>query len=331
MNNILSENCIIDSLNEHYGIEVIALTFLPLGADINASVYRAETQEQLSYFVKIKRDFRHHSMAIMELLYQAGIKQIIPPVKTLHSQAFLRLNDFTIIVYPFIDGQDGFSRSLSDDQWLTLGRTLRQIHDINVPPSIQRHIRLETYSSKWRKVVQSMISRCQADPTGDEIAIKLWSFMNENLDAINRLVGRAENLAKKVHEASPNFVLCHSDLHGGNILIDKRKNPYIVDWDEPIMAPKERDLMFIGGGVGNIWNKPHEEGLFYEGYGKVEVNRAAMAYYRHERIVEDIAVYCQEVFFTTAKIKDKLQMYEHFIGMFEPRGVVEIAFETDER
>ena len=33
---------------------------------------------------------------------------------------------------------------------------------------------------------------------------------------------------------------------------------YIVDWDEPIMAPKERDLMFIGGGVANVWNKPRK-------------------------------------------------------------------------
>lgn len=32
----------------------------------------------------------------------------------------------------------------------------------------------------------------------------------------------------------------------------------IVDWDEPIMAPKERDLMFIGGGVANVWNDPSE-------------------------------------------------------------------------
>lgn len=331
MNNTLSHNHIIDSLKKDYGIEVITLTFLPLGADINASVYRAETQDQLSYFVKIKNDFPHNSLKIMELLYQAGIKQIIPPVKTLHNQASLNINDFTIIVYPFIDGQDGFTRSLSDDQWFILGKTVRQIHDIKVPPLIQRHIRLETYSPKWRKIVQSMISHIQADSIGDEIALKLRAFMKEHLVAIQRLIDRAEQLAEKLQEVPLNFVLCHSDLHGGNILIDKKNMTYIVDWDDPIMAPKERDLMFVGGGIGNIWNKPHEEGLFYDGYGKVEVNMTAMAYYRHERIVEDIAVYCQEIFFTTAKIKDKLQMYEHFIGMFEPRGVVEIAFETDER
>ncbi len=329
MNNKLSEKCIVDSLNKHFGIEVITLTFLPLGADRNASVYRAETRERLSYFVKIKSDFSHHSTVIMELLYQAGIKQIISSVKTLHNQSFLSLNDFTIVVYPFIDGQDGFNRSLSDDHWLILGKALRQIHDINVSQSIQSHIRLEIYSPKWRKVLQSMISPIQADPVGDEIAIKLWGFMNKHLIAIQRLLDRAESLAKKLHNEPAKFVLCHSDLHGGNIFFDETNNLYIVDWDDPIMAPKERDLMFIGGGVGNIWNKPCEEELFYEGYGKAEVNKTAMAYYRHERIVEDIAIYCQEVFFTTAEIKDKLQMYEHFIGMFEPRGVVEIAFETD--
>ena len=31
------------------------------------------------------------------------------------------------------------------------------------------------------------------------------------------------------------------------MLIHENSDIYIVDWDEPIMAPKERDLMFIGG------------------------------------------------------------------------------------
>ena len=96
------------------------------------------------------------------------------------------------------------------------------------------------------------------------------------------------------------------------------------------MAPKERDLMFIGGGVGNVWNKPHEEKLFYKGYGKTEIDSTILAYYRHERIVEDIAVYSQELLLTTARAKDRPEIYNHFIGMFGHQGVVEIAFKTDE-
>jgi hypothetical protein len=37
----------------------------------------------------------------------------------------------------------------------------------------------------------------------------------------------------------------------------------------------------------------------------------------------------QELLFTTARGKDRSEMYRHFIAMFEPRGVVDIAFKTD--
>ena len=103
-----------------------------------------------------------------------------------------------------------------------------------------------------------------------------------------------------------------------------------MDWDEPILAPKERDLMFIGGGVGNVWNKPHEETLFYKGYGKTEIDPIIPAYYRQERIVEDIAVYCQELLLTKAGTQDRSTMYRHFLDMFALQGVVDIAFKTDQ-
>jgi spectinomycin phosphotransferase len=86
----------------------------------------------------------------------------------------------------------------------------------------------------------------------------------------------------------------------------------------------------ISGGVGNIWNTLHEQQLFYKGYGKTEINSTALAYYRNERIVEDIAVYSHELFFKTDGIKDKLEMYRQLTAQFEPQGVVEIAFQTDE-
>ncbi len=327
----LSDPIIISCLNTHYGIEVAYLTFLPLGADINASIYKAQTLDQKSYFIKLKQGHHHDtSVEIVELLQGAGIRQIIPPVKTIHGKTTQRIDDFTLIVYPFVDGQDGFNCNLTDDQWTTLGKALRQVHEIEVPLPIQNRIRRETYSAKWREIVRSIYVHVEAEPIADEIALKLQKFMKKNMLAIRRLVDRAEQLGEKLQSQSPKFVLCHSDIHAGNVLIDGNNTIYIVDWDEPIMAPKERDLMFIGGGVGNVWNKPREEKLFYKGYGKTEVDSTVLAYYRHERIVEDIAIYSRELLLTTARGKDRPEMYRQFIDMFAPQGVVEIAFKTDE-
>jgi len=328
----ISDHSIINCLNADYGIEVAALTFLPLGADMNASVYKAQAPDLTSYFVKVKRGHHHDiSVAIAELLHDAGIQQIIPPIKTLHGRPSQRVEDFTLLVYPFVEGKDGFSRDLTDAQWIQLGAALRQVHEIEVPPSLQNKIRREIYSSKWREAVRSLDVPIESEPIGDEIALKFLKFMKENRAAIRRLVDRAEELGQKLQKQSPPFVLCHSDIHGGNVLLDGNDAIYIVDWDEPIMAPKERDLMFIGGGVGNVWNKPPEEWLFYQGYGETEVNMPILAYYRHERIVEDIAFFGQALLLTTAGGKDRAEMYKQFMDMFAPRGVVDVAFKTDER
>ncbi len=327
----LSDQLIIDCLNTNYNIKVIRLTFLPLGADMNASVYKVEAHDQSSYFVKIKRGHHHDiGIAVVGLLIDAGIQQIIPPVKTTNSQLTQYIDDFTIIVYPFIEGQDGFSRNLTNEQWLTFGKVLRQVHEINIPSSILHQIRQETYSPKWREIIRLLYTHIEAKPIGDEIALQLLAFMRKNTQAIHRLVDRSEQLAKIIQNESPKFVLCHSDIHGGNILIDGNNTIYIVDWDDPIMAPKERDLMFIGGGIANVWNKSHEEALFYKGYGKTEINMTILAYYRHERIVEDITLYGQNLLLTMAGGENRAEMYKHFIAMFEKNGVVDIAFKTNE-
>ena len=66
---------------------------------------------------------------------------------------------------------------------------------------------------------------------------------------IDHLVRRAGELALALQARPLEFVLCHSDVHAWNLLISTDGELYIVDWDNPILAPKERDLMFIGGGV----------------------------------------------------------------------------------
>lgn len=322
------EKLIVSCLSAHYGIQAAKVTLLALGADRNARVYRAQTLNQTSYFIKVKSG--HHpdtSSEIAELLRSAGVEQIIPPIKTLHGKLTHYIGDSTLIVYPFVDGQDGFHRALTEAQWIQLGKALKQIHALKVPSSMQNRIQKESYSAQWRDAVRSIYTHVETKPIADEVGAKLQLFMRKHLPDIKQLVDRAEQLGKQAQEHSPPFVLCHSDIHAGNVLMEGNTALYIVDWDDPIMAPKERDLMFVGGGVGNVWNKPHEETLFYEGYGKTEIDPLLLAYYRHERIVEDIAEYSRELLLK-AEGEDRLEMYKHFIAMFEPQGVVDIAFKN---
>jgi spectinomycin phosphotransferase len=327
----ISDQRIINCLNTNYGIKVTSLTLIPLGADIDASVYKAQTDDQSSYFVKLKYGFHHDiGTIIQQLLHDAGIQQIICPIKTNYDQPIYHIDDFTFIVYPFIKGQDGFSRDLTNDQWITLGKTLRQVHGFNVPPLIKSKIKQESYSSKWRDAARSIYTYIDTEQrTDDPTALKLLTFIKEHRRVIQSLVNRAEQLGQNIQKQSPEFVLCHSDIHAGNVLITDDGSLYIVDWDQPIMAPKERDLMFIGGGVANIWNNSREEELFYSGYGPTAINREILAYYRSERIVEDIAIYSRQLLLTTDGGTDREAMYKQFIDMFEPKGVVEIAFKTD--
>lgn len=50
-----------------------------------------------------------------------------------------------------------------------------------------------------------------------------------------------------------------------------------------------------------------------------------LVYYRCERIIEDIALFAQDIFLSQASQVDREQAYQYFMAMFELNGVVDIA------
>lgn len=318
---------IITILKNYYGINVQAVRLLSEGADINACVYKVDAKTN-SYFIKFK--YGNHdeiNLSIIGLLHDSGIKEIIYPVTTVEGKLFLQLDCYRIVVYPFIPSPNGFTQNLSEKQWKQLGKAFRKIHETSVPPLIQNQLIKEAYSPKWREMVRSFYSKIEPHTSDDKITMDFKSFFKQNIDKIHQLVDTAEDLAKKIHPDLNEYVLCHSDMHAGNLLVGKDEM-FIIDWDEPMLAPKERDLMFIGGGVGNVWNNPLEIDYFYEGYGQTSINKTLLSYYRNERIVEDIAEFGTELLSQEHGNHSRLEMFKHFKEMFNHNGVVEIALDT---
>ena len=75
--------------------------------------------------------------------------------------------------------------------------------------------------------------------------------------------------------------------------------------------------MFIGGGIDEIWNSERERAVFYGGYGKMEINLSTQAYYRYERVIEDLVVICEQLFLTDEGGADRERSYGWFTSNFE--------------
>ena len=88
--------------------------------------------------------------------------------------------------------------------------------------------------------------------------------------------------------------------------------------------------MFIGAGIwGSGLIATEEESLFYQGYGKAEINQDVLAYYRFERIIQDIGDYCEYIFLSDEGGDDRMQCFEHLQPVFLPNGAIERAYQAD--
>jgi spectinomycin phosphotransferase len=327
----LQEEKISACLQVDFGLNVVQVAFLPLGADLNTAVYRAVTDAGTSYFVKLRGGvFDETCVALPKFLSDQGIEQIMPPLTTKTGQLWASLDAFKVILYPFVEGRNGYEVDLSDRHWGDFGTALKRIHTAQVPLALISRIRQETYSPQWRETVKTFLERVEKDVFDDPVAFRLAAYLKAKRNEILDLVGRAERLAQALQVQSPEFIVCHSDIHAGNILMGANGAFYIVDWDEPILAPKERDLMYIGGGLmGNGRTPQEEETLFYRTYGQAQIDPIALAYYRYERIVQDIAVYCEQLFLTNEGGEDREQSLHYLKSNFLPDSTIEIAYQSD--
>jgi len=295
----------------------------------NTAAYRVVAAEGSAYFLKLRLDILDNAaLTVPRFLSAQSIRQVIVPISNRTGQLWVYWDDYNVILYPFVAGQNAFASPLTGSQWREFGTALKRIHTSVVPPEMAGQLKRETFSPHWRERVARLLDYARQSDFTDPIAAELTKFMRANAAEIEYLVRRCEQLGRALVDRPPEFVLCHSDLHAGNLLVDSGGSIYIVDWDNPILAPKESDLMFIGGGVGGIWNSAAEADLFYQGYGKAEINPAALAYYRMARILEDIAPRAEQLLLTVLGA-DRGRTMLGIQRWFAPGGVVEMAHQAD--
>lgn len=322
----ISDDSIIACLHDSFGLDIARAIFLPINVDLNCAVFRVTADDGTAYFLKLRRwNSNQVPVAIPAFLHAQGIRCVMAPIATTTNQLWACARGFNWLLYPFFEGRTGLQAGLSQAQWIALGRCMRAVHSTILPAGLAERVPREDFAPRWRSIVKAFHQQVAQSAYDDPITARLAAFWTTKRDEIQDLLERSEQLGQALQYRGLDLVLCHSDLHGHNVLVGAHDELAVVDWDEPILAPKERDLMFIGAGVGGLWNQVQEAAWFYEGYGASAIDPIALAYYRYERIVEDFAAYGERILEMQGSARDREEGLRRLISQFLPGNVVEMA------
>ncbi len=329
----LTEDALAAALRKHYEIDATSAELVPGGEEANAWVYRVEAgQARARYLVKVRATIgaNEAAVAVTRYLHESGVGHVVAPIRSKTNSLSVEDAQFSLTVYPFIEGRTGVEAGLSERHWRALGALVKHLHGSPLPPSLIELLATETYRRSEVALVREIDSVISGRSFPDQLAQAVGAFWKSHQDEIRTLAERTEELGPQLERLSLPLVLCHADIHTWNVMIDDDDELWVVDWDEVVRAPKERDLMFVVGGIGAGLVEPYETTWFFEGYGDFTVDPLALSYYRNAWAVQDIASYGERVFLSVAQGEESRSAAARILrGLFDEGEIVELALASD--
>ncbi|AYF30283.1 aminoglycoside phosphotransferase [Micromonospora tulbaghiae] len=267
-----------------WSVHVTELAFMPVGLDGHAWAYRVETSDGRRCFLKVRRgDFAPAAVLLPRFLRAQGLRQVVAPLDLPEGGAGRGFGDYRLLLYPFHDGGSLWGRGLTDCQWIEYGEFLGRLHRVTPSAEVTAVLPAETYRSSAGERLRTLGGQAATSEVLDD-------FWDRYGAALHRLAETVDELASRVTRGR--HVICHADIHPGNLIADGDGPLHVVDWDAPILAPRERDLMFVySADFGDHPINGRRAELFREGYGALEPDPVLLSYYRSERRLDDVAVF----------------------------------------
>ena len=286
---------LISALRAEYGLPGAGIRPGPRGADRDSRLYRIQDAGAGSWILKWRRGpASEAALRLQRSLHARAGPAFIAPQPTRSGALWVEFSDGHLTLFPLVTGQNGFEAPLNAAAWRRLGRALRALHEARLPDDLSYSLPRERFAAPSRAARQEILARpglAQADP----LVAALTQLLQDRRAELEWLLEAVAGLAPALRSKGLPLVPCHGDIHAGNVLVDARHRVFLVDFDTLQLAPRERDLMFIGAGVAGHWQDPQESLWFDEGYGRVAVDPLAIAYYRCERIIADVLDYCEQI------------------------------------
>lgn len=277
----LADTLLRSILQERYHLLSVTLEFLPVGLDYQAAVYRVVSEQGDVVLLKItSRPLYEARYLVPRYLNDQGIASVVAPVPTSSGELWVELAGWTAIVYPWIAGDSSLA-GMTQEHWQRLGGICAQIHRVPIPAELAGLLRRETFdAAAYVRSIQAFERQHLRAQPGESPARRAlradWLAHRATIHTAGATLVKLAGVLQR--EAGP-CVCCHADLHPANLIRAADGRVFVIDWDDVMLAPRERDCIFL--------KEPGTQ-AFWEGYGQTQIDWVALTYYRWERVVQDI-------------------------------------------
>ena len=247
---------LVDILSEDDGLDTGVIERLSGGFDADAHVYRVVAQNGVPWCVKMSgRPLLAPRYSVPRYLSDAGVASVVAPART-RPGALRKTEGGTVVtVWPLVAGISGY-RPLTSGEWRRVGMAARAIHDCVMPPDGWPGLPAEAFGvAAYRATSAEVTAHVQAVGVRDETEEMVHAAWREHADRAGAALDAMDRLAHRLQTRELSYVLCHADLHPGNVITAEDGTIAIIDWDEVMAAPRERDFLFV----------PPDDAAFWEG------------------------------------------------------------------
>src|SRR5688500_2445894 len=145
-------------LEAEYRLRVASVRFLPIGYDMSAAAYEVLADDGTAYFLKIRIGPIHEpGLQVARTLVEHGVPNVLAPLRTRSAALWCRLGGHSIVLYPFVKGQNAVAVGLSDRQWVEFGETLRTVHDSIHGERIRGRLPVEAFALPSARLVRELL------------------------------------------------------------------------------------------------------------------------------------------------------------------------------
>ncbi len=287
----------IQALERAYALRIRGLRFLPTGW--LAACYTVTCEDGTRYFLKLHPEDRPAAFAAssrafyLPLTYQlhhTGILPTVPaPVPNRHGALATAWPPYAIELTQFVAGTLVGHGGMDEGMLARLAGLVGTLHGSTSRITIDEPL-VDNFEIRFEPdLLRALdaVSRFADHPRPGMQA--LGAFLRAEDGRIRAYLARLQALqtvGRRMHTAK---VICHTDLHGENLMIDRVGRLVLFDWEGAMIAPPEHDLMFFAG-EETFWTAflPHYEAAF-DLYGSVPLlHPQIFAFYYLRRGLEDL-------------------------------------------